>query len=87
MGYSSDRWTPPTNEKWSRLANPYLVSVRLAWLTLRKSKDELVATAAQLGDQAVMKLVSQIGRSRTCSKGCTGSWLARRPGSCALMRC
>src|SRR5690606_31820705 len=34
-------WSPPSNEEWARLANPHLVSVRLAWLSLHKSKDEL----------------------------------------------
>ena len=35
-------WTPPSNVEWSKLANPYLVSVRMAWLTLYKTKAELV---------------------------------------------
>ena len=42
-------WTPPSNEEWARLANPHLISVRLAWLTLQKSKDDLVTVANELG--------------------------------------
>ncbi len=41
--HEPDEWTPPSNEQWARLANPYLVSVRMAWLTLYKTKPELVA--------------------------------------------
>jgi hypothetical protein len=62
-------WTPPTNEEWSRLANPHLVSLRLAWLTLHKSKDELIAVTEGLGDQALMELVSQIGQSADWFEG------------------
>lgn len=40
--HEPDEWKPPSNEQWARLANPYLVSVRMAWLTLFKTKPELV---------------------------------------------
>lgn len=40
--HEPDEWKPPSNEQWARLANPYLVSVRMAWLTLYKTKPELV---------------------------------------------
>jgi hypothetical protein len=62
-------WTPPTNEEWSQLANPHLVSVRLAWVTLHKSKEELIAVAKGLGDQALMELVEQMGRSADWFEG------------------
>ena len=59
----AEGWTPPTNEEWTNLANPHLISVRLAWLTVHKSKDELIAVADELGDQGLMELVGQIGQS------------------------
>lgn len=59
----AEGWTPPTNEEWTNLANPHLVSVRLAWLTVHKSKDELIAVADELGDEGLMELVGQIGQS------------------------
>lgn len=62
-------WTPPTNDEWSRLANPHLISLRLAWLTLHKSKDDLVAMAEQLGDAALTELVTQIGQSADWFEG------------------
>lgn len=65
----SDGWTPPSNAEWSALANPHLISVRLAWLTLHKSKEELIAVAAQLGDEGLQELVGQIGRSADWFEG------------------
>lgn len=62
-------WTPPTNKEWTGLANPHLVSVRLAWATLHKSKEELIAVAEQLGDKALMELVGQIGQSADWFEG------------------
>lgn len=62
-------WTPPTNAEWTGLANPHLVSVRLAWATLHKSKEELIAVAEELGDEALMELVGQIGRSADWFEG------------------
>lgn len=47
-------WQPPTNLQWAELANPHLISVRLAWLTLQKSKGELVDMASELGDETLM---------------------------------
>lgn len=52
-------WQPPTNLQWTELANPHLISVRLAWLTLQKSKGELVDMASELGDETLMDLVAQ----------------------------
>ncbi len=62
-------WTPPSNAEWASLANPHLVTLRLAWLTLHKSKDELIGVANQLGDEALMDLVDQIGQSADWFKG------------------
>lgn len=56
-------WTPPSNAEWTSLANPHLISLRLAWLTLHKSKPELIAIADQLGDDGVMELIAGIGRT------------------------
>lgn len=65
----AEGWSPPTNLEWARLANPHLISVRLAWLTLQKSKDELVAMTDELGDDALTELVDQIGRSADWFEG------------------
>jgi len=62
-------WQPPTNLQWADLANPHLISVRLAWLTLQKSKDELIDMTSELGDDALMELVAQIGRSADWFEG------------------
>lgn len=62
-------WAPPTNAEWTNLANPHLISVRLAWLTVHKSKDELIAVADALGDQGLMEIVGQIGQSADWFEG------------------
>lgn len=62
-------WQPPTNDEWIALANPHLISVRLAWLTLYKSKEELANIALELGEASSAELVSQIGRSADWFKG------------------
>lgn len=62
-------WQPPTNLQWADLANPHLISVRLAWLSLQKSKAELVDMAAELGDEALVELVGQIGLSADWFEG------------------
>lgn len=62
-------WHPPTNLEWADLANPHLISVRFAWLTLQKTKGELVNMASELGDPALMELVTQIGRSADWFEG------------------
>jgi hypothetical protein len=54
---SEGSWKPPSNEEWTRLANPHLISVRLARLILHKSKDELVEVADKLGEESLMCLV------------------------------
>lgn len=62
-------WTPPSNTEWAALANPHLISVRLAWLAVHKSKKELIDVAAQFGDAGLIELVGQIGRSADWIEG------------------
>ncbi len=40
--HEEGEWTPPTNDQWAKLANPHLVTIRIAWLTLYKTKAELI---------------------------------------------
>lgn len=65
----SDGWAPPSNAEWAALANPHVISVRLAWLTLHKSKEELIDVAAQLGEVGVEEMLGQIGRSSDWFEG------------------
>lgn len=67
--HDADDWKPPSNDQWTALANPHLISVRLAWLTVHKTKDELIAMAAELGDDGIGELVAQIERSADWFKG------------------
>ena len=53
--HQPDEWTPPTNKEWAGLANPYLVAVRLAWITLYKSKPELIEMLRSMDDESVFE--------------------------------
>ncbi|ARN80666.1 hypothetical protein [Methylocystis bryophila] len=41
---------PPSNAKWAALANPHLVTWRLAWRVLAMTKPELVEMLRKIGD-------------------------------------
>jgi hypothetical protein len=40
--HSDDEWTPPTNQEWCDAVNPTLIAIRMAWISLYKTKPELV---------------------------------------------
>jgi hypothetical protein len=40
--HKPDEWVPPSNEEWAQLANPYLVTIRIAWTMLYKTKPEVM---------------------------------------------
>jgi hypothetical protein len=41
---------PPSNSEWNRMTHPHLVTLRIAWLTLAKTKPELVEMMRKLGE-------------------------------------
>lgn len=43
-----DEWTPPSNEEWVGLINPHLVTIRIAWYVLHKTKPELIDVVRKL---------------------------------------
>lgn len=47
---SPDEWTPPSNEEWADLANPNLVTVRVAWMVMHKTKAELITMLEEIED-------------------------------------
>jgi hypothetical protein len=52
---SKDAWQPPSNSEWESLANPHLVTLRMAWLTLFKSKPEVVAMIDAMEKENIFK--------------------------------
>ncbi|HEY8065618.1 MAG TPA: hypothetical protein VIF40_12990 [Methylosinus sp.] len=48
--HRADEWTPPSNAEWASLANPYLITIRLAWLTLFKTKPEVMKIVESMND-------------------------------------
>ena len=62
-----DVWKPASNDEWLEAVNPHLVTARLAYGTMLKTKAELVESFEQLaedGDDLVMRLVDQMQASR-----------------------
>ena len=41
---------PPSNAKWAALANPHLVTWRMAWFILRKTKPEIIEMLRAIGN-------------------------------------
>ncbi|MEM1287116.1 MAG: hypothetical protein AAGH60_02065 [Pseudomonadota bacterium] len=52
--HADDEWVPPTNVEWAELANPHLVTIRLAWTTMYKTKPELMEIVEGLGEDGVL---------------------------------
>jgi len=51
----TDEWTPPTDEEWANLANPHLVTIRMAWMALYKTKPELVELVDGLHKEGILE--------------------------------
>ena len=48
VGLCRNEWTPPTNEDWKNRSNYWLPHIRMAWLTMYKTKDELETVCREL---------------------------------------
>ena len=53
-------WQPPSNVEWADLANPYLVTVRLAWRLLGMTKSEVVEAIEMLESDGHADLVENL---------------------------
>jgi hypothetical protein len=49
--HAADEWTPPTNVEWYEIAKTHLITVRLAWALLYRTKDQLVEGMREFGDE------------------------------------
>jgi hypothetical protein len=59
-----DEWEPPTNAEWAKDGDYLLPFVRMAWLTLFKTKTEVETIAETLDDEPFEILVNGIIHSR-----------------------
>ncbi|WP_425419630.1 hypothetical protein [Oricola indica] len=50
---SPDKWQPPTNEQWCNAINPTLTAARVAFVSMHKSKDQLVGIVSELEKDGV----------------------------------
>jgi hypothetical protein len=58
--HKSDEWVPPSNEEWSRLADPHLIMIRMAWRLLYKTKPQLVKFLKDIDNDAGSALLQNI---------------------------
>ncbi|MDR3425511.1 MAG: hypothetical protein P4M13_10655 [Alphaproteobacteria bacterium] len=56
--HAADEWTPPTNVEWYEVAKTHLITVRLAWALLYRSKDQLVEGLRELDEEDGNKMMS-----------------------------
>ena len=55
-------WSPPSNVEWCQLANPFLVTTRLAWAALGMTKAELMETVARCNTDEVLRADNPLER-------------------------
>jgi hypothetical protein len=68
--HSENEWTPPSNDKWTELANPHLIHTRVAWISMYKSKAELVETIRKLEEAEIAEeLLTGIADSQSFFQG------------------
>lgn len=67
--HSEDEWKPPSNTEWAELANPYLVTMRIAWLTMHKSKDELITMLDGMDEDIGSKMMNSFADTHNFFKG------------------
>lgn len=59
----TDEWTPPPNDEWAKMMAGQIVSVRLAWRTMYKSKAELMDMFEALDDSEAEEFVKKLANS------------------------
>jgi hypothetical protein len=55
--HADDEWTPPTEEEWREVAKTHLVTVRLAWHALYKTKAEMVTINREMDEELGRQLM------------------------------
>jgi hypothetical protein len=69
--HEEGEWVPPSNEKWAQLANPHLVTACIAWLTMFRTKNELMEMLDGLDDEAGRELMERFTDTVNFFKGFT----------------
>ena len=60
--HNEDEWKPPTDKEWAD--DTRLPTVRLAWHLMHKTKAELMAGTAKMGDKDGVRLIEGIAEAR-----------------------
>ncbi|MCV9935890.1 hypothetical protein OIU35_05905 [Boseaceae bacterium BT-24-1] len=62
-------WGPPSNKEWADMTNPYLISIRLAWITLYKTKPELIDIIDRMESEVGIEFLESIEATLQFFKG------------------
>jgi hypothetical protein len=62
-------WRVPTNEEWVSFGERVLPTVRIAWVTMYKTKAELENISRELDDDAFIEMGNAIGEARAAFEG------------------
>jgi hypothetical protein len=61
--HKEDEWKPPSNKEWAD-ATVLLLTVRIAWICMYKTKSELMTIVKELEDEPLEDMLSGIIDSR-----------------------
>lgn len=67
--HTADEWKPPTNVEWANLADPHLITIRIAWLIMHKTKPELVQMIEGMDKDLFKTTFGRIDRTSEWLKG------------------
>ncbi len=62
-------WVPPSNQEWAELANPHLISIRMAWITLYKRKSELMDVIDRMDSDTGVTFLESLDSTAQFFKG------------------
>jgi hypothetical protein len=63
--HAQEEWEPPSNKDWGPHGDHVLPFMRLAWITMYKTKAELETIADELEDDPFFEMVEGIRHSQT----------------------
>ena len=55
--HEDGEWKPPTNKEWAELANPYAVTLRVAWIMVHKTEADLAEGLDEMGEDGGRELM------------------------------
>jgi hypothetical protein len=67
--HTEDGWKPPSNKEWNDWGAEYLPYVRIAWISMFKTKAELQVVIDDLGEECGIEMLDGFSRIVSSLKG------------------